>query len=325
MGVDVVALGQLAAQPGAQHPLDQLRPPTAEPVEALGGERLEPPHGGTGKASRQDAAQQVGDGVLLGQRGDVGRRALQHRHVRGLLGHGGHERDGGGAAADDDHTLARVVEIVGPLLRMDDRAGEALGAFERGRVTVVVAVVAAAREQEAGGQLDALARVSTFSGDVPAGVGRRPVGGHDAMPEADVVVDALGGGGVLDVLQDRRAVDDRLLAAPRAERIAEGEHVRVRAHAGVAEQIPRAADGLPRLEDGVARPRAFILDVVAGADAGETGADDEDVEMLHGSFDQAAAVTSLSLSVPCSPNSSARQRVTSSVVSRSSGWKSGRS
>ena len=37
-----------------------------------------------------------------------------------------------------------------------------------------------------------------------------------------------------------------------------------------------------RLEDRVALARAALLQVVGGADAGEAGADDQDVEMLDG-------------------------------------------
>ena len=42
------------------------------------------------------------------------------------LGELGHERHRRRAAADDDDALARVVDVVGPLLRMDDAAAEAL-------------------------------------------------------------------------------------------------------------------------------------------------------------------------------------------------------
>ena len=60
---------------------------------------------------RQDLAQQGGDRAAFRQRGDVARRALQHRDVRGRAGQCGDERDGGGAAADDDDPLARDVEV----------------------------------------------------------------------------------------------------------------------------------------------------------------------------------------------------------------------
>ena len=282
MGVDVVALGQLALDALAQQALHQRGPALAELVAALGGEGLEPLDGGPRPARRQQALKQpVGDGVLGRQRGDVGGRPLEHRHVGGGVGHRRDQRDRGGAAADHHHALARVVEVFGPRLRVHDGALEPVHAGEVGLVAVVVAVVAAAREHEAAGELDGLAGVGALGGDVPAGLLGGPVGPHDAVVEPDVLVDAGLGGGVLDVLQDRLAVGDRLLAVPRTERVAEREHVGVGADAGVAEQVPRAADGVAGLEDGVAGPRALGLHVVAGADAGQAGADDEDVEVLH--------------------------------------------
>ena len=48
----------------------------------------------------------------------------------GLLRELRHERHGGRAAADHDDALAVVVDVVRPLLRMDDAAVEALDAAE---------------------------------------------------------------------------------------------------------------------------------------------------------------------------------------------------
>ena len=64
--------------------------------------------------------------VPAGQRDDVARRALEHRHVRRPLGHRGDERHRGRAAADHHDALAGVVEVLGPVLRVDDLAPEAL-------------------------------------------------------------------------------------------------------------------------------------------------------------------------------------------------------
>src|SRR5262249_30252925 len=77
-----------------------------------------------------------------------------------------------------------------------------------------------------------------------------------------------------------RAVGDRLLLAPRLEAVAERVHVRVRADARVAEEVPGAADRVARLDDRVRLARAVALQVVRRADAGDPGADDEDVEVL---------------------------------------------
>ena len=56
-------------------------------------------------------------------------------------------------------------------------------------------------------------------------------------------------------------------------------HVGVGADPGVAEEVPGSADGVARLEDGVARPGALGLQVVAGADPREPRTHDEDVEV----------------------------------------------
>jgi hypothetical protein len=87
-----------------------------------------------------------------------------------------------------------------------------------------------------------------------------------------------------DVVQDGRAVGDRLGVLPRPEAVAQRVHVGVRAHAGIAEQIPGAAARLAAFEDGVALARAAILQVPGGADAGEAGADDQDIEVLDSGF-----------------------------------------
>src|SRR5206468_3970460 len=63
-------------------------------------------------------------------------------------------------------------------------------------------------------------------------------------------------------------------------RVAEGEHVGIRADPGVTEQVPRTADGVARLEDRVRGPRAIGLHVVTGADARKPGSDDQNVEVL---------------------------------------------
>src|SRR4051794_34688719 len=97
---------------------------------------------------------------------------------------------------------------------MHNGALEALEPRKVRLVAVVVAVVAAAREDERTRELNGLTGVGALRRDCPPGLVRRPRRSDDAMVEADVVVDAALGRGVLDVLQDRRTVRDRLLAVP---------------------------------------------------------------------------------------------------------------
>src|SRR5882672_9143811 len=100
------------------------------------------------------------------------------------------------------------------------------------------------------------------------------------MMKADFFVDAILDCRLPNVIEDIRPVGDRLTLGPRFERIAERKHVAVGADAWIAKQIPGAADAIAALEDDVALARAFLLQVIARADAGEACADDEDVEML---------------------------------------------
>ena len=99
------------------------------------------------------------------------------------------------------------------------------------------------------------------------------------MTEADFLVDAELASRVLDVFEDGGAVGDGLGALPRSERVAERVHVRVGADAGIAEEIPRAADGVAAFEDGVGAAGAASLKVIARRDAGEPGADHEHIEV----------------------------------------------
>src|SRR5216684_7189810 len=104
------------------------------------------------------------------------------------------------------------------------------------------------------------------------------------MAKANLVVDAVLDSRLADIVQDPRPVGDRLRLGPWLERIAEREHVRVGADAGIAEQIPGAADAVAALEDHKALGRTFLLEVKTRADAGQAGADNQHVEMFwwHG-------------------------------------------
>src|SRR5262249_9696374 len=102
----------------------------------------------------------------------------------------------------------------------------------------------------------------------------------DAMSKADFLVDAVLGRGLAHIVEDARSVGDRLRVGPRLERITQREHVAVGTDAGIAKQIPGAANRLASFEDDKTLGRALRLQMIARADPGQAGADDQHVEVL---------------------------------------------
>ena len=217
-------------------------------------------------------------GSTLGADDHVGRRALQHRHVRGLLRQRRDHADRGRAAADDHQPLAGVVEVLRPMLRVHHLALEVFDAGKRWRVGLVVVVVAGAEEQEPSAV--GLGLAVLFGLHRPSVGGRIPVGGADIGVEPDVLVDAVLARGVGHVLPDLVAVGDHLRPRPRFPREAQRVDVAVGANAGIAEQIPRPAEALTSFQDRVAQVRVLLADAVGGADAGEPGADDQHIAVV---------------------------------------------
>ncbi len=221
----------------------------------------------------------VGLGVDGRHGGDPCGRALQHGDVAGGLRHFRHEGHGRRTGADDGDGLARVVEIVRPVLRVDDLARKRLLALEVRAVALVVIVVAGTDRQEVAGQV-ALA-LRCFDREVPKRIFRRPAGRHDLVVVENAFIDAELAGRIAHVFEDGRPVGDGLLAGPRAKCVAERRHVGIRTHAGIAEEIPRAADRIARLQNGIGFPRQTTRDMVGRANAGQAGTYDEDVDMVR--------------------------------------------
>ncbi len=209
---------------------------------------------------------------------------MQHRDVGNILGHGRNEGHGGRPRPDHHDPLADVVEVLGPFLGMDDRPGEAFPASELRRVALPVAVVPGTHVEEPAGHGDeALGSghgVGVCGRHRPSGVGAGPFGGRDPVSEADVAGQVVLGDRLPQVVQDDRSVGDRLLLLPRLEAEAQGVHVAVGPYARIPEQVPRAADVRPALQDGEGRARAPVLEVDGAADAGDPGADDQDVDVF---------------------------------------------
>ena len=281
MHVDVVTLRQRADRALAQKLAHRLRAALRELVDERRHDRALPSHDRMGDPAGQQTHEDLGNGVDPWQRDHVTRGALQHGHVRGAVGHARHQRDGRRPATDDDDLLARPVQVLRPALRVEKRPPEMILARKVGTVTLVVAVVAAANGKPRAGEGDPLAGRDDLGGDGPAGGLAVPVGVDDPMPETDQLIHpALAGCGA-DVLADRRAVGDGTRFGPGPERVAEREHVRVRAHTGIAEKVPGAADRVAGFEDGDRVPRPFLREPAGSADTGQPGPHDQDVDVLE--------------------------------------------
>src|SRR5882757_3521475 len=94
-----------------------------------------------------------------------------------------------------------------------------------------------------------------------------------------MAIDAIGFRRLSKVTQDRGAIGDRCGIVPWAERVAESRHVRVRANARIAKEIPGATDRVARFQDGERRSRPLPDKMAGRSDSGQARADDENVEM----------------------------------------------
>ena len=277
MDVDRKALGQLVLRQGTDQAAHHCRVALAQVVDEPLASHVEPARQPVGELVGQHAPEAVGDRVLLGQRHHVARRALKHRDVLGLPSHRRNEGDRGGSAADHHDALAGVVEVLRPVLRMDDPAGEVLVALEVRAVTRGVVVVAGGGEEHPAGQPVHL--VAVLHPHRPASVPRGPVGSEHLVPEADVLTEAVLLDGLAEIGEDLVGPGDGVVARPRLELVAEGVEVGVRADPGEAEQVPGPADRLARLEDREGPARQPGGQVTSHPDPGDPRADDQNIEV----------------------------------------------
>ena len=201
--------------------------------------------------------------------------------MRRTLGQGGDERDRRRATADDHDSLARVVEILRPLLRVDDSSAEACNAGPLRRVPALVIVIAGAEIEEVAGELDHRFVVSGFSLHGPARVVRRPGDASHAMVVSNSLVQAVLGGSLADVVEDCWAVGHGLGFTPGAEAIAERVHVAVGANAWVTKQIPGAAHRLAPFEDDKTFPRTLSLEMARAANSRQPRPNHYHVHVFH--------------------------------------------
>src|SRR5215469_15771537 len=113
------------------------------------------------EAMRQQATQDARDGIIARQRQNIARRSLQHNYMCGGASHRRNDGDCGGSAADDDDALAGVVEVFGPVLRMDEAAAVVRQARVVGLIAGVVSEVAGASVKKVAREVR---RVRAFAG-----------------------------------------------------------------------------------------------------------------------------------------------------------------
>ena len=87
------------------------------------------------------------------------------------------------------------------------------------------------------------------------------------MTKTDVLFDFVFLSSFADVVTDVVTVSDAFLVYPRFEFVTQSVHVRVRADARVAEQVPGATNSLTAFQNGEAFARAFFFHVAASTNA----------------------------------------------------------
>ena len=270
---------QLLAHQREQTGLRFLGLPAADVVEPGTEGDVFQAHQRMDQLARQKAREPVSERIFGRARDHIGRRSLQHGHMRRVLCHRGHQGHCGCAAADHDHPLAGPVDVVGPLLGMHDATLEGLDAREMRRVTVFVVVVAGAHEEKVAAQLQGLGALA-IDVDRPGAVERGPARAADTVAEADVPIDAELAHRLVQIGADGVGIADRLGGGPGFEAESEGIHVGVGADAGIAKQVPGPTDVGAGLEDRPGLAGALILKVVSRADAGNPGTHYQDIEMF---------------------------------------------
>ena len=223
-------------------------------------------------------AQHHGELVRGGRRVKVGGGALQHGHVLSFPGYRRDQRRGRGAGADHDDPLAREIEVLGPPLGMYDQALETVHAFPLGPVRLGMVVVALAHPQEARGEPQLLPGVAPGDLDGPPAVLGGPARRGDAVLVADVLVEVVVLDDLVEVGEDLLARRDRR-PAPRLEPVAVGEQVTVGAHTRVPMRPPGPAPVVLGVQDDEGSVGELVSQMVGGADTGDPGADDEDVDV----------------------------------------------
>ena len=254
VGLIIQLFGDLSEQIAAhtlRPPFGGLEQPALNQDVALACQIIGPPLG-------HDLAQNFGQLVTCRYGHHVGWRALQHRDVGCLIGHGGHDCDSSGAAADDNDPLVPIVEIGRPVLGVNALPLELLHARKVGQIAGFVIVVTGATDKEVATEVAGQTGIQIPGADDPVLLLAAPLSLLGFDPEADQFVDAILAGGFTDVATNGLAVGECIQVIPRPEIVTEAEHVRIGAYSGIAEQVPCTANALAAFEDCQSFAGAFL-------------------------------------------------------------------
>src|SRR4029077_12522123 len=155
---------------------------------------------------------------------------------------------------------------------------EAVQAFPLGLVGLGMVVVTLAHPQEARGVPPLLPGVVPGDLGGPPAVLGGPVRRGDAVLVADVLIEVVVLDDLVEVGEDLLARRDRR-AAPRLEPVAVGEQVTVGAYTRVPMRPPGPAPVVLGVQDYEGSVGELVPQMVGGADTGDPGADDEDVDV----------------------------------------------
>ena len=193
--------------------------------------------------------------------------------------HGRNQRDGGRAAADHDDFLTFIIKAFRPMLRVDDLALEGVLIREVGRIALIIIIITRAHEQHGAGQRHRLLAGLDF--DRPHSVFAGPRRLFHLAVVADMRAELIFLDRFLQIAHDGGRIGNRLARSPRLEAEAQRVHVRIRADAGVAEQIPCPAKIVAPLHDCEGLARAHFLHVHGRANARNPGAHNQGIYMFN--------------------------------------------
>src|SRR3546814_244376 len=134
----------------------------------------------------------------------------------------------------------------------------------------------------------------------PARRGAVPIGADDLAVEADALANMALVDDAIEIVEDRRAVGDRLLMLPRFEDETQCVHVAVRTDARITEKVPGAAKLFAALDEGEAMVGAIHLQMHGHADTRNARTDDQHILIdrcslcVHGAFHRRRACHRLS-------------------------------